>query len=163
MFNLRDVYVEIRSFISVPSDVYGRSPELPMSETTSLDPDTWYGLSKSTSEWIVREESNANCPTCILRLPGIFGRSPKDRSVIGRIDLEHREGGKLMSMAMAGSARLRFCSRSVPASSKRLVARKAGGDVQSATGSECFRCGKSSPRYARPSGLISRSFTCPRT
>jgi nucleoside-diphosphate-sugar epimerase len=79
----RDVNVE--SFVYFSSvDVYGRAPKLPMSETTSLDPDTWYGLSKSTSEWIVREELGSKFPTCLLRIPGIFGRSLNDRSVIGR-------------------------------------------------------------------------------
>lgn len=66
-------------------DVYGRSPKLPMNETTSLNPDTWYGLSKSTSEWIVREELGSKFPTCVLRIPGIFGHSRKDKSVIGRL------------------------------------------------------------------------------
>jgi UDP-glucose 4-epimerase len=80
----RDANVEsVVYFSSV--DVYGRGPKLPMSETTSLDPDTWYGLSKSTSEWIVREELGSKFPTCLLRIPGIFGRSRNDRSVIGRL------------------------------------------------------------------------------
>ena len=51
----RDAHVEsVVDFSSV--DVYGRTPKLPMKETTSINPDTWYGLSKFASEWIVREE-----------------------------------------------------------------------------------------------------------
>src|SRR5438067_4047901 len=75
-------------------DIYGRAPKLPMTEATSVDPDTWYGLSKSTSEWIVREELGSKFPACLLRIPGIFGRSPKDRSVIGRLIATIRKEGK---------------------------------------------------------------------
>src|SRR5215211_647526 len=90
----RDANVEsVVYFSSV--DVYGRAPKLPMSETSSLDPDTWYGLSKSTSEWIVREELGSKFPTCLLRIPGIFGRSRNDRSVIGRLIATIRKEGKV--------------------------------------------------------------------
>ena len=133
MSNLRDVKVESLIYFS-SVDVYGRSPKLPMSETTSLDPDTWYGLSKSTSEWIVREESNANCATCILRLPGIFGRSGKDRSVIGRLISSIREKGKVYIDGDGGVLRDYVFAHDLCRVVERLVTRQAGGTFNLATG-----------------------------
>lgn len=131
--NLRDVNVESLIYFS-SVDVYGRSPKLPMTETTSLDPDTWYGLSKSTSEWIVREESNSNCATCILRLPGIFGRSPKDRSVIGRLISSIRENGKANIEGDGRVLRDYVFAPDLCRVVERLVARKARGTFNLATG-----------------------------
>jgi UDP-glucose 4-epimerase len=131
--NLRDANVESLIYFS-SVDVYGRSPKLPMSETTSLDPDTWYGLSKSTSEWIVREESNSNCATCILRLPGIFGRSPKDLSVIGRLISSIRETGKAHIDGDGGILRDYVFAPDLCRVVERLVARKASGTFNLATG-----------------------------
>ena len=131
--NLRDVNVESLIYFS-SVDVYGRSPKLPMSETTSLDPDTWYGLSKSTSEWIVREESNSNCATCILRLPGIFGRSLKDRSVIGRLISSIRENGKAYIDGDGAVLRDYVFAPDLCRVVERLVARKASGTFNLATG-----------------------------
>ena len=103
----RDANVE--SFVYFSSvDVYGRAPKLPMSETTSLDPDTWYGLSKSTSEWIVREELGSKFPTCLLRIPGIFGRSRNDRSVIGRLIATSGKRGRPIFTAMASCSGITF-------------------------------------------------------
>jgi len=133
MSNLRDVNVESLVYFS-SVDVYGRSPKLPMSETTSLDPDTWYGLSKSTSEWMVREESNANCATCILRLPGIFGRSGKDRSVVGRMISSIRNEGKVYIDGDGGVLRDYVFAPDLCRVVERLVARQAGGTFNLATG-----------------------------
>jgi UDP-glucose 4-epimerase len=131
--NLRDVNVESLIYFS-SVDVYGRSPKLPMTETTLLDPDTWYGLSKSTSEWIVREESNSNCATCILRLPGIFGHSSKDRSVIGRLISSIRENGKVYIDGDGAVLRDYVFAPDLCRVVERLVARKAGGTFNLATG-----------------------------
>lgn len=131
--NLRDVSVESLIYFS-SVDVYGRSPKLPMSEATSLDPDTWYGLSKSTSEWIVREESNPNCATCILRLPGIFGHSPKDRSVIGRLISSIREEGKVYIDGDGGVLRDYVFAPDLCRVVERLVTRKVSGTFNLATG-----------------------------
>ena len=76
-------------------DVYGRAPSLPISEGTEINPDTWYGLSKSTSEWIVENELGAGVRKCILRLPGVFGKSPVDRSAIGRLITSIRKERKV--------------------------------------------------------------------
>ena len=131
--NLRDVNVESLIYFS-SVDVYGRSPTLPMSETSPLDPDTWYGLSKSTSEWIIREESNSNCAICILRLPGIFGRSGKDRSVIGRLISSIREEGKVYLEGDGGVLRDYVFAPDLCRVVEHLVARKAGGTFNLATG-----------------------------
>jgi UDP-glucose 4-epimerase len=133
MSGAREVNVEsIVYFSSV--DVYGRSPKLPMSETTALDPDTWYGLSKSTSEWIVREELGSKCPTCILRLPGIFGRSRNDRSVIGQLISTIRKEGKVYIHGNGGVLRDYVFAPDLCRVVERLLAHKVSGTFNLATG-----------------------------
>ena len=109
----RDANIEsVIYFSSV--DVYGRAPQLPMSETTSLDPDTWYGLSKSTSEWIVREELGSKFPTCLLRIPGNFWTLPERQKRHRPVDRDHPERGEgLHSRRWQAPAGLCFCSRSL--------------------------------------------------
>jgi nucleoside-diphosphate-sugar epimerase len=118
-------------------DVYGRSPELPMSETTSLDPDTWYGLSKSTCEWIVREELRSKCPTCILRIPGIFGRSRNDRSVIGRFVSSIRQEGKVYLHGDGKVLRDYVFAPDLCRVTERLISGKVSGTYNVATGASC--------------------------
>ncbi len=67
--------------------------------TAAMD-DSWYGLAKSTSEWIVRAKLSSRFPICILRIPGIFGASMKDRSVIGQFVASIRRQGKGLAIAM---------------------------------------------------------------
>jgi UDP-glucose 4-epimerase len=129
----RDANVEsVVYFSSV--DVYGRAPKLPMSETTSLDPDTWYGLSKSTSEWIVREGLGSKFPTCLLRIPGIFGRSRNDRSVIGRLIATIRKEGKAYIHGDGKLLRDYVFAPDLCQVVERLVTRKASGTFNVATG-----------------------------
>jgi UDP-glucose 4-epimerase len=71
-------------------DVYGRKPSLPITEESKVNPDDWYGLAKYICEWMLRCSGEVTCPVTILRLPGIYGRSPKDQSVIGRMVSEIR-------------------------------------------------------------------------
>jgi UDP-glucose 4-epimerase len=115
-------------------DVYGSSPGLPMSEATALDPDTWYGLSKATSEWIVREELRSKCPTCILRLPGIFGHAPNDRSVIGRFVSTIRQEGKVYLRGDGKVLRDYVFAPDLCRAVERLVARRVSGTINLATG-----------------------------
>ena len=130
---VRDANIEsVVYFSSV--DVYGRAPKLPMSETTSLDPDTWYGLSKSTSEWIVREELGSKFPTCLLRIPGIFGRSRKDRSVIGRLIATIRKEGKAYIHGDGKLLRDYVFAPDLCEVVERLVTRKVSGTFNIATG-----------------------------
>jgi nucleoside-diphosphate-sugar epimerase len=127
--------VNVESLIYLSSvDVYGRSPKLPMTETTSLDPDTWYGLSKSTSEWIVREELGSKCPTCILRLPGIFARSRNDRSVIGRLISTIQKDGKACIHGDGQVLRDYVFAPDLCRAVECLVARRASGTFNLATG-----------------------------
>lgn len=129
----RDANVEsVIYFSSV--DVYGRAPKLPMSETTSLNPDTWYGLSKSTSEWIVRQELGSKFPTCLLRIPGIFGRSRKDRSVIGQLIATIRKEGKAYIHGDGKLLRDYVFAPDLCEVVERLVTHKASGTFNVATG-----------------------------
>jgi UDP-glucose 4-epimerase len=115
-------------------DVYGRSPTLPMNEETSLDPDTWYGLAKSTSEWIVRKELGSRCPICILRIPGIFGASKNDRSVIGRLIASIRHEGKVCLHGDGRTLRDYVFAPDLCRVVERLVTCKITGTFNLATG-----------------------------
>ena len=105
-----------------------------MTETTPLNPDTWYGLSKSTSEWIIREELGSKCPACILRIPGIFGRSRNDRSVIGRLISSIRQEGKVYIEGDGRVLRDYVFAPDLCRVVERLVARKVSGTFNLATG-----------------------------
>lgn len=115
-------------------DVYGRSPTLPMNEATSLDPDTWYGLAKSTCEWIVRQELGSRFPICILRIPGIFGPSRNDRSVIGQLVASIRQEGKVCLHGDGQLLRDFLFAPDLCRVVERLVARKITGTFNLATG-----------------------------
>ncbi len=129
----RDANVESLVYFS-SVDVYGRAPRLPMTEATSVDPDTWYGLSKSTSEWIVREELGSKFPTCLLRIPGIFGCSRKDRSVIGRLIASIRKEGKVYIHGDGKVLRDYVFAPDLCQVVERLVTRKIPGTFNVATG-----------------------------
>jgi len=128
------VHANIESLIYFSSvDVYGRSPTLPMNEATSLDPDTWYGLAKSTSEWIVRQELGSRFSTCILRIPGIFGPSRNDRSVIGQLVASIRSESKVCLHGDGKILRDYVFAPDLCRVVERLVARKVTGTFNLAT------------------------------
>ena len=64
------------------ADVYGSSPKLPINESTALQPDSWYALSKFTSEWIISHTDQIKCPLIIMRIPGIYGIGHGEKSII---------------------------------------------------------------------------------
>ena len=115
-------------------DVYGRTPKLPMKETTSINPDTWYGLSKFASEWIVREELGSKFPICFLRIPGIFGSSRKDRSVIGRLIATIQKERRAYIYGDGKLLRDYVFAPDLCEVVERLVTRKASGTFNVATG-----------------------------
>jgi UDP-glucose 4-epimerase len=79
-------FANIESIIYFGSvDVYGRKPVLPITEQSKIDPDSWYGLAKYACEWMFTSSGEVDCPVTILRLPGIYGCSHNDKSVIGRM------------------------------------------------------------------------------
>ena len=129
----RDANVESLVYFS-SVDVYGRTPKLPMSEKTSLNPDTWYGLSKYASEWIVWEELGSKFPTCLLRIPGIFGRSRNDRSVIGQLIASIRKEGKAYIHGDGKLLRDYVFAPDLCQVVERLITRKASGTFNVATG-----------------------------
>ncbi|MBU1858299.1 MAG: SDR family oxidoreductase [Verrucomicrobia bacterium] len=78
--------ISISSIIYLSSvDVYGKNSILPITENTIINPDTWYGLSKFDCEWMLGASGNLDYPATILRIPGVFGYSPRDKSVIGQM------------------------------------------------------------------------------
>ncbi len=74
------------------TDVFGTRTQNPLDEDTPHDPQDWYALSKSNSEWILRRGA---IPTGILRLPGVFGVAPREGSLLRRFLEQHRQGRRL--------------------------------------------------------------------
>lgn len=85
-------YVNTKHIIYFSSvDVYGMSPALPVTEETKVNPDSWYGLAKYCSEWMLEHSPNIKCPVTILRFPGVYGSLHNDRSAIGKIISDVKE------------------------------------------------------------------------
>ena len=59
-------------------DVYGRKNlRLPLSESSAIQPSNYYGISKVTREYILRQAcDDTGTPLAVLRLPGVYG--PRD-------------------------------------------------------------------------------------
>ena len=68
---------------------------LPITERTELKPDTWYALAKYVCEWTLTCAGEVRCPVTVLRLPGVYGRSQKDGSVIGRVVFSIQRAGSV--------------------------------------------------------------------
>lgn len=85
-------------------DVYGNRPRVPLTEESSINPDTWYGLAKYGSEQMLRFSNHVAYPVTVLRIPGIYGDYPGDKSVIGRMVANIR-GGKPVGVSGSGSVR----------------------------------------------------------
>lgn len=66
-------------------DVYGSKPILPITEETKVNPDSWYGLAKYACEWVLLSSGQIQCPVTVLRIPGIYGNSKNDRSVVSKM------------------------------------------------------------------------------
>ena len=78
----------IRQFIFLSTvDVYGKSDaSAPISESIMPNPDTYYGISKLCSEFMLKNCcSKYKIPLLILRLPGVYGQGDKRKSAIGRL------------------------------------------------------------------------------
>lgn len=77
------------------ADVYGCAPPIPLTEDAPIRPESWYSLGKAVGEWMLDHAESLPCPATILRIPGIFGRSPRDRSVIGRLVADAQTTGRV--------------------------------------------------------------------
>ncbi|MEG4283599.1 NAD(P)-dependent oxidoreductase [Microcoleus sp. A006_D1] len=76
----------IQSIIYFSSvDVYGSKPILPITEETKVNPDSWYGLAKYACEWVLLSSGQIQCPVTVLRIPGIYGKSTNDKSVVSKM------------------------------------------------------------------------------
>ena len=138
-------------------DVYGRSPTLPMNEATSLDPDTWYGLAKSTSEWIVREELGSRVSNLHSTDPGNFWRLREGRSVIGQLVASIRGQGKVCVHGDGKTLRDYVFAPDLCRVVERLVTQRSAALSISQPARVC-RCCKSSKPSAKSLGSISRWF-----
>lgn len=76
-------------------DVYGNQPDVPITESSPIAPDTWYGLAKYAGEWILSSSRELDCPVTVLRIPGIYGLAKNDPSVIGRMAADFKRTGRI--------------------------------------------------------------------
>ena len=72
------------------ADVYGCTPPVPLTERAPVAPESWYSLGKAAGDWMLQHSEELRCPVTILRIPGVFGRAPRDRSIIGHLIAEAR-------------------------------------------------------------------------
>ena len=77
------------------ADVYGCSPQVPLTEDAPVSPESWYSLGKAAGDWMLQHAEELRCPVTILRIPGIYGQAPRDRSLIGRLVSEARATGQV--------------------------------------------------------------------
>lgn len=74
----------IRAMVYLSSvDVYGRFPRLPIHEGSSILPESYYALAKFSGERLMIRSLQPACPVSVLRLPGVYGMGPGERSVLG--------------------------------------------------------------------------------
>jgi UDP-glucose 4-epimerase len=67
-------------------DVYGLpAVSYPISESTVLNPQSFYGLSKYICEKILTFRFPAEFPVMVLRLPGVYGEHDKGLSIVGKL------------------------------------------------------------------------------
>jgi UDP-glucose 4-epimerase len=65
-------------------DVYGTSPQVPVTEDTRLAPSSYYALGKLACEFLPSVMSTRAFPVTTLRLPGVYGTAPDEASIVAR-------------------------------------------------------------------------------
>ncbi|MDP3723049.1 MAG: NAD-dependent epimerase/dehydratase family protein [Candidatus Omnitrophota bacterium] len=89
-------HARINSILSFSAaDVYGTTPPVPLTEDAPVSPESWYSLGKAAGDWMLQHAEELRCPVTILRIPGIFGQAPRDRSLIGCFISEARTAGRV--------------------------------------------------------------------
>ena len=115
-------------------DVYGRSPILPITEQTRIEPDSWYGLAKYSCERMLLLSENINFPVTILRIPGIFGKSISDTSVVGRMVSSAISDGRIYISGKGDALRDYVCLNDLSKIILLMINKKYQGVINVATG-----------------------------
>jgi nucleoside-diphosphate-sugar epimerase len=115
-------------------DVYGTSPILPITEQTKIDPDSWYGLAKYSCERMLLLSENVNFPITILRIPGIFGKSHSDASVIGKMIASAISDGRIIIKGKGDALRDYVCLNDLSEIILLILNKKYQGILNVATG-----------------------------
>lgn len=78
--------IELNTCVFLSSiDVYGDFPNLPICENTKIFPSRFYGASKASSEMLLNIYfTNTETKLAILRLPGIYGATDNNVSIISK-------------------------------------------------------------------------------
>ena len=77
-------------------DVYGTSPRLPVNEETRLAPCSYYALGKLACEFLPNVINQEVFPVTTLRLPGVYGTSPDEASMVARFLRTLASGGTVV-------------------------------------------------------------------
>jgi UDP-glucose 4-epimerase len=115
-------------------DIYGNHHELPIREDTPLQPDNWYGLAKVNCEWILKHELDSEIPLTIFRIPGVYGASPGERSIIRKFLTDIFERKKVTVFGDGSTLRDYVHVQDVAQSIEHLVNKSMVGAVNVVTG-----------------------------
>lgn len=97
---------KISSFIYFSTvDVYGNSPPKLITENSPVAPDNWYGLAKLDCEWIVDHYFKSHIPVTLLRIPGIYGPTPREKSIIRKLITRIQDKGQVTIFGQGTSLR----------------------------------------------------------
>lgn len=67
-------------------DIYGISPSLPLTEDSPAQPEDWYALAKHVNErQFLFAAEKSGIQTIILRIPGVYGSSSQENSIIANL------------------------------------------------------------------------------
>jgi UDP-glucose 4-epimerase len=88
-------------------DVYGTSPPLPVNEDTRLAPCSYYALGKLACEFLPGVVNRRAFPVTTLRLPGVYGSTPDEKSIVAGF-LRMLAGGGTITIHGDGSVRRDF-------------------------------------------------------
>ena len=77
------------------TSLYGRNPQLPITEQTLPSPANFYDISKVANESLLTMPGVLDCPVTVLRLPGIYGPGDRGESLVGRFLNQLRSTGSV--------------------------------------------------------------------
>jgi nucleoside-diphosphate-sugar epimerase len=134
-------FIEAQSHINVKQiiyfssvDVYGASPALPISEGTTIEPDSWFGLVKYCCEWELKHSPLIKCPLTVLRIPGAYGNPHNDRSAISKFIRDIKNKGRIEISGSGEILRDYIHTQDIADMIKLLMQKQYDGTLNLATG-----------------------------
>lgn len=115
-------------------DVYGLHPKLPIDESSSLAPHSYYALSKYCCERLLQFNNKLKCPVAILRLPGIYGKGDQGRSIVG-LFAQKLKNNESITLSSAGQVKRDYVElRNLCCLIEQVLASPVSSTINVATG-----------------------------